>query len=973
MAKRLTPFIGLAVVAALALAAAFGAFSLNPAQAAVDAPNARGLAQPVDFQSQTTPTPLAAPATAIETVGTTTTARTDIVALPTTQVGNMRMAVGDSITIDLKDSIDNTSAAMNDPRDGTTTELNAWKLLVTDGMGVVTLDPANNAAVQALADTGDLGVATSTEVKITAAQPGVATLRLDAYDFQTTVVAATDRVTSSNRTFSIVVVGADLTLDDSDPGENTRYDVTFVATANLQAGVGEVTIELEDFDFPGSTVPGAVGISSDAYYATEDDDRQPAPTNAVAGWNEDGSLIAPASSYQGGLITPEDVSISGEKITISVPDMNPENDRGDDINAGDFVRVVIRQGAGIANPSEGGNYPAVITDNNRGVEQTSDEENVPRLVTLDETDGGRGTVVTATGKGFKNGLSLGFFLDKNANGMPDSGEVRLCDVARVGGDDTGSCSFTVSNPPFTPGNTNVVGAVDGRGQTANKAADNMHDDQRFDLTPSIAATPKSGNPGETILVQGYDFPTPTTAAGARITVNLSRVELARQGGARDIKTSQSITATVGTNGDLDFQFTIPNWAPEGVQELRVFVSYTAEGADAATTADDNTTITVGGPVVTSTPKTVLANQRVSLVGTGFSPDAEITGADADDNENWGITVGGVAIEDQYINEGGTVTVDNGGKWSASVILPLSSVTTRDGEREIRVTDSDGRSGTVKVTIPAREVTIDPPAGRLGTTAIIRGKNFPSKNDLGASFNIQIEYDPGSGRPATTSVTADASGSFEAEITVPSSATIPSTNVVRVTFDDADNVPVTTTVSHEVPEGTITLSETQGVPGSTITLRGEGFKTFVPVRSVKVGSIDVIPSPAPSTNAQGMIEFDILIPGLESGIQTIEVEISDTTASIGFTVQSAAEVGAETRVADGIANLGDNFVRAFNFNNDTKTWTFYDPDAADASTMEYFIAGSSYWVLVGASQEVILNRKTRNLSCANDSCWNLIVW
>ena len=49
---------------------------------------------------------------------------------------------------------------------------------------------------------------------------------------------------------------------------------------------------------------------------------------------------------------------------------------------------------------------------------------VPRILSLDEEDGGLGTVVNATGKGFKNGTSLTVFVDKLSavmwNTMDDS-------------------------------------------------------------------------------------------------------------------------------------------------------------------------------------------------------------------------------------------------------------------------------------------------------------------------------------------------------------------------------------------------------------------------------------------------------------------------------------------------------------------------------------------------------------------------
>lgn len=949
MAKRLTPFIGLAVVAALALAAAFGAFSLNPAQAAVDAPNARGLAQPVDFQAQTA---LAAPeAPNIETVGTSTTARPDLIP-GTNRPGNMRVAKGDSFTIDAA-----TAIVYNADPVVTANQLDVYYVGV-QGNGVLDFGlDADNDNAPIVSSTVEAS-ASSTEVTITARNSGMATVTITAEDRDTSVTAATDRVVHSNYTFNVVVLENDLKLSSLNPRSNARYDVTFISPVDLVAGVGEITIELEDFGFPGSTIPGAVGISSDAYYNNENDNRRPLAANTAARYNEDGSLIPVETSYQGGLITPTDVRVSGEEITISVPDMNPENDRGDNIMRGDFVTILIRQGSGITNPSEGGGYTGVITNSVNSVELTTDEETVPRLVELDETDGGRGTVVKATGKGFKNGTSLGFFRDTNSNGQRDAGEVTLCDVARVGSDDTGSCTFTVSNPPFTVGN-NYVGAVDGRGQTANKATDNRHKDQTFELTPTISASPASGNPGDSILVQMYDFPVSTT---------VSRVDLARQV-ENDPATTNIVShnaGSTGSDGSHNFRMTVPNWAPEGVLDLKV----TAGGKS------DNITITIGGPVVKSTPSTVLANQRINLVGTGFTPNSRVCCGAKEGSETIDplMTIGGEEIPVAKINDGDDVRVDSGGNWSASIDLPLTQVTSDEGVREIVVRDSRGRSGTVDVTVPARTVTIDPPVGRGGTVAVVRGENFPSKNDSGDSFNVEITYTSSAG-DLRISTTPDASGRFEADITIPRLATIPSTNTVRVVYEYGDNdIPVTTTVTHRVPEGELSLSRTSGPPGTVVTVQGQGFRTTTPVTSVEIGDIEIPLSPAPYTTSSGGLEFDIQIPDLDTGVQTIEVQISGgTTASIGFTVTPGDRIGAETPVAEAVAAMGDNFVRAFYFNNTTKSWTFYDPAAGDASTLENFIAGSSYWVLIDADQDVILNRSTRNLTCSEGNCWNLIVW
>ena len=152
---------------------------------------------------------------------------------------------------------------------------------------------------------------------------------------------------------------------------------------------------------------------------------------------------------------------------------------------------------------------------------------------------------------------------------------------------------------------------------------------------------------------------------------------------------------------------------------------------------------------------MVANQRVSLVGSGFFAGAKI--GDCDDCGNAAITIGGDQIAWPRINGNDDVNVDNGGNWSAAVDLPLTSATTASGRRTIRVTDSKGRTGTVDITIPGREVTITPTTGRVGTQAVVRGKYFPSKNDDGDSFNVVIIYDAGNGKQATVTAVPDASG------------------------------------------------------------------------------------------------------------------------------------------------------------------------------------------------------------------------
>ena len=93
-----------------------------------------------------------------------------------------------------------------------------------------------------------------------------------------------------------------------------------------------------------------------------------------------------------------------------------------------------------------------------------------------------------------------------------------------------------------------------------------------------------------------------------------------------------------------------------------------------------------------------------------------------------------------------------------------------------------------------------------------------------------------------------------------------------------------------PDATISVTPGSGPPGSLATLTGEGFKAFVPVQSVTVGPVEVTPAPRPNSDANGTFSFDIIIPGLDVGIQTIEVRAGDTTASTGFTVTEPGTPG-----------------------------------------------------------------------------------
>ena len=610
------------------------------------------------------------------------------------------------------------------------------------------------------------------------------------------------------------------------------------------------------------------------------------------------------------------------------------------------VTVIFTKQAGLSNPTEGGAYSWRVS--------TTDKDSTPQpaahpypkvrqafgeaegLTTPDNTQEdivtgllvdwevqlshegvSRGDEVTVIGRGYKNGTTLTFWRDANFDGVRDSGELPLC-RAEVLGNDIGVCSFTVSNPPFVPGfgncdlargegaaapTCNFVNAVDGLNQPSTlvieeeatneekaclvREADAANVEkavQVLELEGAVLVGPGVA-PGRTIQVQLTDFPPG----------ELSAVDIG--GVPADLEDLR--TRTVPASGSLHFSIALPNRAREGRQSLRVAII--CEDNDKKE-FEARATVWVGSSALLRvTPEqAVLPNQRISVSGIGFS-DA---GAEAEIDT---ISIGGHPIDPSRINGGnGPVRLDRGGRWSASIDLPINSATTLAGPRELRVRDKGGREGTALVNFPAREVTITPPWGRPGTKAVIEGKNFPSRNDNGSPFNLLITYDAG-GRGAVFNAVTNTGGEFTAEITIPTSAAIPSINTVRVEFVDDDGVKVVTPATHHVPGAAIVLSRTAGPPGTLVTLDAQGFRQYLPVASVMVGNIEVTPSPLTYTDVNGQARVKVVVPGLGTGVQAVTLTVGGVTASSGFTItRSGVADGAATSTATGVANLGKPF-------------------------------------------------------------------
>ena len=180
---------------------------------------------------------------------------------------------------------------------------------------------------------------------------------------------------------------------------------------------------------------------------------------------------------------------------------------------------------------------------------------------------------------------------------------------------------------------------------------------------------------------------------------------------------------------------------------------------------------------------VVPNQRITLRGEHFSPDATLSS----------IVIGAVNLPGSdsinlpgsRINDGDDVSIDSDGNWSAKVDLPHTDSLLSPLSRDIVATDSEGVSGRTRVSGTEPRLSVRPDSGPAGSAVTVRGRSFPAGNDDGDSVSIRVGYLDGDAVPRnyhdTWTIEPDGDGDFELEITVPDSVSAPSDNIIDASF------------------------------------------------------------------------------------------------------------------------------------------------------------------------------------------------
>ena len=743
--------------------------------------------------------------------------------------------------------------------------------------------------------------------------------------------------------------------DPDDPGAAAEYTITFKTEEVLRSGTDQIILDIDSsIGVPTSLSPSAVRIRASAIDGA---------ANARPNQNR---VLELAPVYR---VIPGTDGRKEYKIRIPNMDGVPENPVAD-ISAGATVTLTLLANSGFTNPTEanvvvfkadgvtrdsgGDDFKVSTSAQTKGV---SAYISTPLVLFSDDKADNRNKPLTITGKGFKNGTTAVVYLEETDDNGEVTKETDLISVL-VGSDDTFEATFNVTVPPFKAGKGNMIKAKDGEtppNRTETAVA--------FEVEGLMTASPTTAAIGDKIQISLVDWPDYTLEnPSSEATVKIAGLP------------QKVIGSMAVVNGKATFQIEIGNDVPSGTEELQV---------DAAGESD-STNVVISGADLTVTPSTVVPNQNVTVVGQGFGDRAKINTGDPNDTSN--VEFGGdpayLGVDSDNFNNGEGITTDSGGNWNASIVIPITGASTTEGTHTLDVKDSSGRSGSAEVVIAERKVTLDPPTARPGVMVQLTGSGFPASNRRSEQTAppVSIEY----GDDLVGTVNPDSSGNIATSFRIPFDASIPSSNTITVKFtytQNNANFDVIEHYTHEVPGATISLSASEGKPGDTITVTGEGFAQHASVSSMSIGTIDILPSPKPSTSREGTFTTSVLIPGIDLGTHSIEVEISDTVASAVFKVGEETTTmmpgvmmaeAATPDVAFAAVIAEDNLIAVYHFDPATQNeapnygYTVYDarPLFMSGNNLDSIEPGQFYTVEVSEDQMgVTLGSQTVDLYAA----------
>ena len=760
-------------------------------------------------------------------------------------------------------------------------------------------------------------------------------------------------------------------LDSSTTTGSATVELTFTSLPLTAADVAKIgrdggSVELfleDDFKVPDSISPGSI------YFTLTK------PTTGLTGGGGRVRAVYGVEVNDGDFFGGDD----DWAIQVYLPDLytaSVDDAAGfQGAQAGQTLTMVITKSAGIRNPSEEGKHSVGYKFLGTADDPDKDGEMKLKTIVLDDSgistsevatyakislsvdNGGRGKEVTITGSGFNNGTEAEVFVLVAAAGLNDNDDETddvTCDkvvddgdslgTAGVGSDDKFSIVFTVHQDEFKPGEMNYICAEDseaGNPRQANAV-------KTFDLTASISLDPAEADSGEEVTLKARDF------GGALTSISLGPDKTWT---ADDTDTD----AFSVDKDDNDYTFDVPGG-------LSGVIQVSAKRGSTRKTA--NLTITPSSLTLSQTE--VAPNESIVISGSGFSDGATISVAD--------IKIDGKMLE---VDDAGTdgpannrhVAITSAGQFTVTVNVwhdGAGNPALDADEYTIKVTDSKGYEGKTKITISEPTVMVTPLVAGPRDYITISGANWPvstSEDDYDVSIGVDGK---------TRSASIDRSGRFNYEYRLSGGIPIGKEQDVKVTFTSKYDDEIEEETTFSVPSSNVVITPPAAAPGQTIGLEISGMPIGELVSEVTIDGGDRLGGINLNTDRNGDVTITgIVVPYSEPGFYPVKIKVGIETAIVQLEILAEASVtGSATALPGALSEVGDNLVRVFHFNNATKVWTFYDPrpEFEGLNTLTELANGQPYWILVSAAQEnVVMNGKTRDLTCVGGDCWNQEVW
>ena len=551
----------------------------------------------------------------------------------------------------------------------------------------------------------------------------------------------------------------------------------------------------------------------------------------------------------------------------------------------------------------------------------------------------------------------------------------------VSSQDTVTVTFEVTVPTFSAGKDNYICMNDGEDRKSDTDVEDFH------LEPSIRVVPSTVSSGDTVNVFAQDYP----FSGQELT----QLKL---GGIAVYDREESLSAVANlrnqglVNGSAAISFEVPgsiDGAPlQGT--VRVDARWGTPGSDDKCNVDadsmctsKDSKITVTGSDLTASVTDVLPNETITITGNGFGSQTCIAVGN--------IQLDGVAVQvdeestfncnhddDNNTSSIKAVEVSNSGQFVATITIwpqdtreGADNPTLISGTHTLDVEDSAGFVGSTKLTIAEPTIAVVPDVVGPRDYVVITGTNWPIDNTDNSNSGLVTVVISDDANPRTYSVYPDNVGRFTIEHRVSKDVAIPSTNQVKGSHSDLVKIG-----SFAVPAATVTVTPNQAQPGDIVSLSATDMKPYAEADYVKIGGTSYN-DPGANTDIDGNITIeDVLVPGLDPGTYSVIIDVDGTVAIGELEVLAEGPTGQSATLPEAVETVGDELVRMFYFNGVDKTWTFFDPrpEFAGLNTLTSIINGQPYWILVSEEVEnVVLNNKTRNLTCVGGDCWNQLVW